>query len=203
MSKDLMGSILPLAAGVGLASITGGASAPLTGAGALGGEAAMAGATANTLGAGAGLLSGAGTAPSLGIGASGIAGGAGAIGGDVASSPVGLFGPNNEYVGQTIGSELTPNAYTGGYDSLNGLERIGQRVGGFMDDGGFDKLGKMKSMFGGQQQPQQPQAQNKEISGGAVQQPQQEPQPMTQVYGQPQIQLTDEQRRMMMARGLL
>jgi hypothetical protein len=155
----------------------------------------------------AGLLGGAGAAAAgygapaaIGLGASG---GIGASGVEPATA---TFGPNNEYTGNTIASELSPNSYTGGYDNLNGLERIGQRVGGLLDDGGMDTLGKFKNAFGGQQeQPQQ--AQNKEISGGAVapQEPQAQGQ-MPYVYGQPGVQLTDEQKRRlyaMQSQGLL
>lgn len=212
MGKDL----LPIIAGVGLAAATGGLGAGASGAlGAAGGTGAAGAGAAGALGAGnalaaqgaAGLLGGAGATAAgygAGAGAAGLSasGGAGAMGG-LDNAATATFGPNNEFTGQTIASELTANPYTGGFDSLNGLERAGQRISGFLDDGGMDTLGKFKNALGGQQeQPQQ--AQNTEVSGGAV--AQQEPQPqgqMPNVYGQPAIQLTDEQKRRLLAQGLL
>ncbi len=205
---QIMGkNLLPMLAGVGLAAATGGIGAGATGAlGAAGGTGA---AGAGALGAGnalaaqgaAGLLGGAGASAAgygAGAGALGATGGASAGLGDAATA---TFGPNNEFTGQTIASELTANPYTGGFDSLSGLERVGQRVSGFLDDGGLDTLGKFKNAFGGQQeQPQQ--AQNTEVSGAPVAQQTQEQGAMPFVYGQPQIQLTDEQRRLL-AQGLL
>jgi hypothetical protein len=204
MGKDL----LPMLAGVGLAAATGGIGAGASGAlGAAGGTGA---AGAGALGAGnalaaqgaAGLLGGAGaTAAGYGAGAGlGASGGASAMGG-LDNAATATFGPNNEFTGQTIASELTANPYTGGFDNLGGLDRIGQRVSGFLDDGGMDTLGKFKNAFGGQQE--QPQAQNTEVSGGAVPPQTQEPQgQMPNVYGQPQIVLNDEQKRRLM-QGLL
>lgn len=204
-------SLLPMLAGVGLAAATGGLSTGATSAlGAAGGTGA---AGAGALGAGnalaaqgaAGLLGGAG-ATAAGYGAPmaaglGASGGAGAMGG-LNDSAMATFGPNNEYTGQTIASELTANPYTGGFDNLSGLDRIGQRVSGFLDDGGMDTLGKFKNAFGGQQeQPQQ--AQNTEISAPvAPQEPQAQGQ-MPNVYGQPAIQFTDEQKRRLMQQGLM
>lgn len=208
-------SLLPLIAGVGLAAATGGLGAPAAlgaagGTGAAGAGAAGLGLAGDALAAqgAAGLLGGAGAAAAgygapaaLGLGA---AGGAGASAG-LSDAATASFGPNGEYTGNTIASELSANPYTGGYDSLNGIGRIGQRVSGFLDEGGTDALGKFKNAFGGQQeQPQQPQ--NREISGQPVQsQPQQQGQAPF-VYGQPQVQLTDEQKRRLFAmqqRGFL
>lgn len=218
-------SLLPVLAGAGLIAATGGLGAPAAlgaagGAGAAGAGAAGAGlglagdalaaqGAAGLLGSAGAAAAGYGAPVTAGLGAAGGTG-AGAIAGDaaseVASSPVGLFGPDNEYVGKTIASELSPNAYTGGYDSLNGMERIGQRVSGFLDEGGLNDIGKLKNAFGGQQeQPQE--AQNREVSGGAVaQQPEQPQGAIPFVYGQPQVQFTDEQKRRLFAmqsQGLL
>jgi hypothetical protein len=205
MSKDL----LPMIAGIGLAGATGGLAAPALGA-AGGAGAAGAGAGAGLGLAGdalaaqgaAGLLGSAGAA-AAGYGAP-VAAGIGAAGGTGAVGGTAPFGNNGEFVGNTIESELSANPYTGGFDNLNGIERIGQRVGGLLDDGGLDKLGKFKNAFGGQQEQAQ-QAQNTEVSGGAVaQQPEQQQGALPNVYGQPQVQLTDEQKRMLMQRqGLM
>jgi hypothetical protein len=208
MGKEL----LPMLAGVGLAAATGGVGAP-SALGAAGGTGAAGAGAAGALGAGnalaaqgaAGLLGSAGAA-AAGYGAPmaaglGASGGAGAMGG-LDNAATATFGPNNEFTGQTIASELTANPYTGGFDNLGGLDRIGQRVSGFLDDGGMDTLGKFKNALGGQQeQPQQ--AQNTEVSGGSVAQQPQEQGAMPFVYGQPQIQLTDEQKRRLLAQGLL
>lgn len=201
MSKDL----LPILAGVGLAGATGGLSGlGAAGVGAEGGAAALgAGMAGDALAAqgAAGLLGSAGAAaagyaaPAMGVGASGIASG-------ISNGGTAAFGNNGEFVGNTIESELTANPYTGGFDSLNGFERMGQRVGGLMDDGSFNKLGDIKRMIGGQQQ-QQPQDQNREISGGAVQGMSQPSNMGAYVYnqGQPNIQEIERQRRMMMNGG--
>lgn len=198
---------MPLLAGVGLAGATGGLAAPALGA--AGGEAAMGaglGLAGDALAAqgAAGLLGSAGAA-AAGYGAPaaiglGAAGGTGAMGG---TAP---FGNNGEFVGNTIESELSANPYTGGFDNLNGLERMGQRVSGFLDEGGMDTLGKFKGAFNSpQQQPQEPQ--NREISGQPVQaQPEQQQGQMPYVYGQPGVQFTDEQKRRLMemqSRGLM
>ena len=60
------------------------------------------------------------------------------------------FGPNGEYFGKSItdGTGMTANSYTGGYDSLNGAQRLGQRAQGLLDNSSLH----MPSM---QQQPQQ------------------------------------------------
>lgn len=209
MGKEL----LPMLAGVGLAAATGGIGAPsalgaaggtgAAGAGALGAGASLGAGNALAAQGAAGLLGGAG-ATAAGYGAPmalGASGGAGAMGG-LDNAATATFGPNNEFTGQTIASELTANPYTGGFDSLNGIERVGQRIGGFLDDGGMDTLGKFKNALGGQQeQPQQ--AQNTEVSGGAVAQQEQPQGQMPNVYGQPAIQLTDEQKRRLLAQGLL
>ena len=202
-------SLLPLLAGVGLAGVTGGLAAPAVGA--AGGEAAMGaglGLAGDALAAqgAAGLLGSAGAAAAgygapaaLGIGA---AGGTGAVGG-LNDSAIASFGPNGEYSGNTIASELSANPYTGGYDNLNRLERIGQRVGGFLDDGGLDTLGKLKGAFNSPQQ--QPQAQDREISGQPVQSQPEQQGSVPFVYGQG-VQLTDEQKRRlyaMQSQGLL
>jgi hypothetical protein len=204
-------NLLPMLAGVGLAAATGGLSAGASGAlGAAGGTGA---AGAGALGAGnalaaqgaAGLLGGAG-ATAAGYGAPmalGASGGASAMGG-LNDSAMATFGPNNEYTGQTIASELTANPYTGGFDNLSGIDRIGQRVSGFLDDGGTDTLSKFKNAFGGQQeQPQK--AQNTEISAPVA--PQEQAQgDIPNVYGQSAIPLTDEQKRQYLAmqqRGLM
>jgi hypothetical protein len=219
-------SLLPMLAGVGLAAATGGLSAAPTlgaagGAGAAGAGAAGAGLAGGAAGAGlgaggaglglagdalaaqgaAGLLGSAGAA-AAGYGAP-VAAGIGAAGGTGAVGGTAPFGNNGEFVGNTIESELSANPYTGGFDNLNGIERIGQRIGGLLDDGGLDKLGKFKNAFGGQQeQPQE--AQNREVSGGAVAPQEQQQGALPNVYGQPQIQLTDEQKRMLMQRqGLM
>lgn len=191
---------------------SGGLFSPAVGAGAAGGTAAMgAGLAGDALAAqgAAGLLGSAGAAAAgygapvaLGGGALGV-GAAGNTGIDAATAS---FGPNGEYTGNTIASELSANPYTGGYDSLNGLERAGQRIGGFFDDGGLDKLGKFKGLFGGQEQPQE-QPRDKVISGGAVQGGQEPSQMGAPVYGQG-IQLTEEQKKRMylaqlQSRGLL
>ena len=204
MGKDL----LPILAGVGLAAATGGAAAPAIGA--AGGTGAAGAGAAAGLGAGnalaaqgaAGLLGGAG-ATAAGYGAPmalSASGGAGAMSG-LDNAATATFGPNNEFTGQTIASELTANPYTGGFDSLSGIDRVGQRISGFLDDGGMDTLGKVKNAFGRQQeQPQQ--AQNTEVSAPVAPQEQQQG-AMPFVYGQPQIQLTDEQKRRLLAQGLL
>jgi hypothetical protein len=200
-------SLLPMLAGVGLAAATGGLSAGASGAlGAAGGTGA---AGAGALGAGnalaaqgaAGLLGGAG-ATAAGYGAPmvaglGAAGGAGATMVDPATLSS-QWGDNIGTLQNTIESSgMTANPYTGGFDNLSGIDRIGQRVSGFLDDGGMDTLGKFKNAFGGQQeQPQQ--AQNTEISAPVAPQEQAQGQ-MPNVYGQPAIQLTDEQKRQYLA----
>lgn len=200
-------SLLPLIAGVGLAAATGGLGAGAVGA-AGGTGAAGAGAGAGGLGLAGDALAAQGAAGLLGGAGAAAAGygmptamGAGALGGVGASGiepATASFGPNGEFTGNTIASELSPNSYTGGYDSLNGLERIGQRVGGLLDNGGMDKLGKLKNAFGGQQEHPQ-QAQNREITGQPVQaQPEQQGQ-VPYVYGQPSVQFTDEQKRRLYA----
>lgn len=208
MGKSLLPALLGGAAILG----SGGLAAPAVGAGAAGGTAAMgAGAAAgNALAAqgAAGLLGSAGAA-AAGYGAPaaiGSAMGVGAAGNTGIDAATASFGPNGEFTGNTIASELSANPYTGGYDSLNGLERMGQRVGGFFDDGGFDKVNKFKGLFGGQDQPQQ-QPQDKVISGGAVQGGQEPSQMGAPVYGQG-VQLTEEQKKklylaQLQSRGLL
>lgn len=206
-------SLLPILAGVGLAAATGGLGAGAVGA--AGGTGAAGAGAAGGLGLAGDALAAQGAAGLLGSAGATAAGygmptamGAGAVGGVGASGiepATAAFGPNGEYSGSTIASELSPNSYTGGYDSLNGLERIGQRVGGLLDNGGMDSLGKLKGAFGGQQQqPQEPQ--NREITGQPVQsQPEQQGQ-VPYVYGQPGVQFTDEQKRRLYAmqqRGLL
>lgn len=194
-------NLLPMLAGVGLAAATGGLSAGASSAlGAAGGTGAAGAGALGAQGA-TGLLGSAGaSAAGYGAGTAGLGAGAGASAG-LGDAATATFGPNNEFTGQTIASELTANPYTGGFDSLSGLERVGQRVSGFLDDGGLDTLGKFKGAFNGQQeQPQQ--AQNTEVSGGAVAQQPQQQGAVPFVYGQPQIQLTDEQRRLL-AQGLL
>ena len=209
MGKSLLPALIGGAAILG----SGGLATPAVGAGAAGGTAAMgAGAAAgNALAAqgAAGLLGSAGAA-AAGYGAPAALGGSigvGAAGNAVPEAATASFGPNGEFTGNTIASELSANPYTGGYDSLNGLERLGQRVGGFFDDGGFDKVNKFKGLFGGQEQPQQQQPQDKVISGGAVQGGQEPSQMGAPVYGQG-VQLTEEQKKklylaQMQSRGLL
>ena len=209
MGKSLLPALLGGAAILG----SGGLATPAVGAGAAGGTAAMgAGAAAgNALAAqgAAGLLGSAGAA-AAGYGAPaaiGSAMGVGAAGNTGIDAATASFGPNGEFTGNTIASELSANPYTGGYDSLNGLERVGQRVGGFFDEGGFDKVNKFKGLFGGQEQPQQQQPQDKVISGGAVQGGQEPSQMGAPVYGQG-VQLTEEQKKklylaQMQSRGLL
>lgn len=204
-------------AGIGATIATGGTAAPAigaaggTGAAGAGAAAGLLGSTAaaNAAGYGAGAaLGGAGTG--LGVGAAGDIGATGIMGldnamalntSDVLGAGQGFMGDGLS-IGKTIGSDLVANPYTGGFDSLNGIERVGQRIGGFLDDGGMDTLGKVKGAFGGQQeQPQE--AQNTEVSGGAVAQQEQPQGQMPNVYGQPAIQLTDEQKRRFLAQGLL
>jgi hypothetical protein len=61
-----------------------------------------------------------------------------------AASTLAPYGPNGEYLGQTIeASGLTPNAYTGGYDALNGVQRFGQQFGDVLsqaNSGGLNKV---------------------------------------------------------------
>lgn len=166
MSGDML---LPIAA-LGATALTAGAAAPAL-AGAASGAAAGAGAsTVAGLGAGhlatqgaTGLLGAAGAnAAGYGAGAAqfgGLLGGAAdsaipTLTADTAEGTMTSFGPNSEYFGKSItdGTGMTANAYTGGYDSLNGLERLGQRASGFMDDGGLGKINKFRQAFGGQQQ---------------------------------------------------
>ena len=99
-----------------------------------------------------------------GAGAAGLMGGdaalgAGAIGAGEASGdmllsgnigtslPEGFGYMGNGSIGSTIeAAGLSPNSYTGGYDALNPLQRIGQRVGGFMDGHGTDALRMVNQM---------------------------------------------------------
>lgn len=192
-------SLLPILAGAGLAAATGGAATPLLGAGAAGGTgaagagAAGLGMAGNALAAqgAAGLLGGAGAA-AAGYGApvAGglLSGGTAAMGGETLASNgleagQGLMG-DGVSVGNTIESEMMANPYTGGFDNLNGFERVGQRVEGFMDGGGMDNLGKFKNAFAGQQQQPQQQPQNTEQSVSLAGQPQPEQGAMANVYGQ-------------------
>lgn len=208
MGKSLLPALIGGAAILG----SGGLATPAVGAGASGGTAAMgAGLAGDALAAqgAAGLLGSAGAA-AAGYGAPAALGGSigvGAAGNAVPEAATASFGPNGEFTGNTIASELSANPYTGGYDSLNGLERVGQRVGGFFDEGGFDKVNKFKGLFGGQEQPQQQQPQDKVISGGAVQGGEEPSQMGAPVYGQG-VQLTEEQKKklylaQMQSRGLL
>lgn len=109
-----------------------------------------------------------------------------------------LFGPNSEFVGQGIeGAGLTPNSYTGGFDGMNGLQRVGQRITGTLDQMGGN-MNPMRMMNMGQPQ-QQPASRPP-----AMQRPQSQPETQVSVpYGQTisgGLQLTDEQKRMLMER---
>lgn len=75
--------------------------------------------------------------------------------------------PADNLWGQTIANDgMTANAYTGGYDSMGTMGRLGQRVSGFVGDN-MNNMGIAKQGMGllnGQQQPQQPQNINKQTN---------------------------------------
>lgn len=144
MGKSLLKTIAPIAlgaTGLGMAGM-------LPSLGALG-SAGAAGTASGALGAqgAAGLLGSAG-ATAAGYGAPAMASG-------LASAGTAAFGANGEFMGKTIESELSKNMFTGGYDNLNPLQRIGQSVEGFMSGDNGSKLAKlgvhMMSQGGGTQ----------------------------------------------------
>lgn len=181
------------AAGAGAAATEG----ALAGAGALGATDALAAQGA------AGLLGSAG-AEAAGMGGGGLlAGGMSPIaesaGADIApmtqevngATQTGFQGlDGQQYFGNSItdGTGMTPNSYTGGYDSMNGVERMGQRVSGLLDGegGGNNNLGRMlKATQQNQQQPQQA----RPAGGGAPRPVQSQPtEPMRSPYDVPMTQ---------------
>lgn len=123
------------------------------------------------LGAAAGTAGAAGAAGAGGIGTTGLSGmgGAGGLGGAFGSADMvaaqGLlgpvaspattaaFGPAGEFVGNTIESTgMTANPFTGGFDSFNPLQRMGNEL----MPGEWDWMKKFNpfSMMGQKQQPQ-------------------------------------------------
>jgi hypothetical protein len=169
------------ATGFGLAGI--GPLAALGEAGAVGAGAAEAGATGASLaGADAAALGAGGVDAMTAQGATGLLGASGAeaagygsaasnaaLAGNAAASTLpeyAAYGPNNEFWGQTIANDgMTANAYTGGYDSMGTMGRLGQQVSGFVGD--TNNMGIAKQGMGllnGQQQPQQPQNINKQTN---------------------------------------
>ena len=146
-------------------------------------------------GAGGGLLGGAGTA-----GAAGAASAANAAPGTIESAGLLDMGGGNlvnpEYfVGEGMGMPM----YAGAPDAPF-MERVGNVMSSFGDQlGGFDPSKAMKIMNMGQ-----PQQQQQRPMGGAPMRPQSQPAMESQaLYGQPisgSVQLTDEQKAMMLQR---
>ena len=146
-------SILPIALGLGAAAMLGPAGAAIAapgtvGAGATGAGLLGAGATgAGALGSTAGLGTAFGSADMLAAAnvANNVANVAplasGITGATEGALPPMLEDPNmmpmadGSYGLRLEASGMTPNSFTGGYDSLNGFERFGQKIGY-----GFDKL---------------------------------------------------------------
>lgn len=165
------------ATGFGLAGM--GPLAALGEAGAVGAGAAEAGATGATLAGADAAALGTGVDAMTAQGASGLLGASGAeaagyggtsaLAGETAAAlpEYAAYGPNNEFWGQTIANDgMTANAYTGGYDSMGTMGRLGQRVSGFVGDN-MNNMGIAKQGMGllnGQQQPQQPQNINKQTN---------------------------------------
>lgn len=146
---------------------------------ALGEAAGTAGATGASLaGSDAAALGAGGVDAMTAQGASGLLGASGAeaagyggtsaLAGETAAAlpEYAAYGPNNEFWGQTIANDgMTANAYTGGYDGMGTMGRLGQRVSGFVGD--TNNMGIAKQGMGlltGQQQPQQPQNINKQTN---------------------------------------
>ena len=129
-----IGSLGGLAGGLGTGAATGAATKGLASQGA------------------AGLLGSAGAA-AAGYGAPTLLGSAAA-----SALPKGMaaFGPNGEFIGPTIGSELNANPFTGGFDTKSifgqGFDQI---TAGLNDKTLGDGLNIGKGLMGGQQQPQQ------------------------------------------------
>jgi hypothetical protein len=218
MGKNFLETVAPIALGVGAMALTGGAAAPAlagyggtaaAGAGAAGAAGAtgagMGAASAGTaLGAGeaaastGGLLSGGafGSADMLaqavpGAGLLGQSAGAATGAGNMAQMADGSFGATLESTG------MTPNSYTGGYDSLNAFQRGGQRLTGMLDQ----MQGNPSNMLRMFNQPQQQQQMGRSPS---IQRPQSQPQTEAQnPYGQTisgglePDNMTDEQRMRM------
>lgn len=200
MGKNLM----PLLAAGGLAALTMGGATPAIAAAEGGATAGGAAAGAGALGASdalaaqgaAGLLGSAG-AEAAGYGSGSLlAGGMSPIaaveGAEVAPMTAEIDGATQtgfqgldgtQYWGNSItdGTGMTANSYTGGYDSLNGLERMGQRVQGAFEGGGSHGVGNIRQLIGSQQQPQQ----QRPMSGGAPRRPMQMQQdtPTVNPYG--------------------
>jgi hypothetical protein len=74
------------------------------------------------------------------------------------------FGPNGEYVGADITADgLTHNAFTGGYDGMGMIGRVGQRLGSAFDGMSMgDQLGLANKGLN-MMNPQQPQQAPKNI----------------------------------------
>ena len=202
---------LPIAGAAGLALLTGGASLPASlategGAGAAAGaaglgEGALAAGTTDALAAqgAAGLLGSAG-AEAAGYGSLLGAGGlpevaavadqaTPAMTAEVNGQPMTAFGDSGQYWGQSItdGTGMTPNAYTGGYDSLGGMDRVGQRVGSLFDGNNNTNLSKI---FKFNQNGQQPQQARPAVGGGARPMQSQPSEPMRSPYDTP---MTEEE----------
>lgn len=110
-----------------------------------------------------------------GLGATGIAGldemMAKSTADALAGSGKGLMG-DGVSIGNTIGADgLTANSFTGGYDALNGLDRLGQRIGGFVNDGNMMDVAKTGYQLSGQGQ-QQPQVAPKNVNQNIQRAPQ-------------------------------
>lgn len=128
---------------------------------------------------------------------------------DGAGGTMTAFGPSGEYWGKAItdtgaGSMgLTPNAYTGGFDSLNGIQRIGQRIGGAMD--GMSNGFKLPNMP--QQTPTQrtlaPAMPKQPLVKAPVDNSASYPYGNNASQGINLSQLTPDQQKLLMARGLL
>ena len=164
------------ATGFGLAGM--GPLAALGEAGAVGAGAAEAGATGATLAGADAAALGTGVDAMTAQGASGLLGASGAeaagyggtsaLAGETAAAlpEYAAYGPNNEFWGQTIANDgMTANAYTGGYDSMGTMGRLGQRVSGFVGDN-MNNMGIAKQGMGllNGQQAQQPQNINKQTN---------------------------------------
>lgn len=156
---------------VAMGAMTGGLGAGATGA--------ATGAAGNALAAqgAAGLLGGAGAA-AAGYGAPALLGSAAA-----SSLPSGMasFGPNGEFTGPTIGSEMNANPFTGGFDNKSllgqGFDQITTGLNGkTLGDG----MSMTKGLMGGQQPPQQ-QPKNVQMNTQARQQSPASPQSFVQL----------------------
>jgi hypothetical protein len=215
MGKSVLETVLPMAAMVAAPYAMGamgaggalGAGTAATGAGAAGSAAGGAGTLGGAFGS-ADMLAAANVANNVPIAAGAASAGAAAAEAPIPyNSTMASFGPNNEFVGATIeNAGLTPNSFTGGYDSAGTLGRLGQRLSHGMDQlsGGFNPT-KMLNMG----QPQQVQNVSRPP---AIQRPQSQPETKTELpYGQGLLDVRNNmseeemKQRLMMARmgGLL